>query len=215
VFWMPHVEADDCAAAVVGLNPGKPGIILTTDKDYWQLLTPSIKIINPVHQYRLTLSQQGTILQTKADGTQEDYGVTPIQWVLVKALQGDKSDNLPGLIGCGEETALKVVRERRVDAYLTEQTGMVTPRKSKTNPSPTPIQQDARQVAATNASLMCLTSNRVSDKVKLVMEGIEKSSVRDTRTNYTKLLMWLDARGYKDPQTAQHLASVYSMQWTS
>lgn len=215
VFSMPWVEADDCCAALVGLNPGQASLILTTDKDYWQLISPTVTILNPIHQYRISLSPQGTILQTKSDGTQEDYGVTPANWVLVKALQGDKSDNLPGLVGCGEETALKVVRENRAEAYLTEQTGMVMPRKSKNNQNPQAVNQDARAVAARNVDLMSLTASRVYEKVQGIMQGLEKAGLRERRTNYTKLVMWLDAHGFKNPEIASSLATTFSTQWTS
>ena len=41
----------------------------------------------------------------------EDFGVTPNQFIDVKGLMGDKSDNIPGVPGVGEKTAFKLIKE--------------------------------------------------------------------------------------------------------
>jgi len=91
-------EADDIIAAYV-LGCNDPCIILTSDKDYYQLLEPGVLLMDPVH---------GKTMDEKAFF--EEFGLTdPIQWVDVGALAGDTGDNIFGVPGVGEGTACKLL----------------------------------------------------------------------------------------------------------
>lgn len=71
-------------------------VIVSSDADLFQLLSPSVSIYNP-HQDRM---------RTIASFT-KDWGVKPEQWPLVKAIAGCKSDNIKGVPGVAEKTACK------------------------------------------------------------------------------------------------------------
>jgi 5'-3' exonuclease len=215
LFQMNHVEADDIAAALIAMHLGRPGIVVTTDKDYWQLLNPQLTFVNPVHQYRVGVGADGFLIQHKADGTSENLGITPKQHLLIKALHGDDGDNLDGLCGVGEVGATKAVKEGRAAALIAEKTGMVTPRKSKSNPAPVPHHQDAKAIVEKNLAMMDLFNSRVHDKVRLVMEGVEKAGFREPKTNFTKLTMWLEPYGIKNDELARALCTTFTDQWIS
>lgn len=101
-------EADDILGTLSRMAETK-GIdvaLLTGDRDSFQLATDHTQIYIP---------------RTKAGKTETDvfdrnkvlevYGVEPIQMIEVKGLQGDASDNIPGVPGIGEKTALSLVKE--------------------------------------------------------------------------------------------------------
>jgi len=75
-------------------------ICVTGDEDYYQLLDDNVSIYNGGKQKMIT----------KNDFMQE-YEVTPEQWVDVGALTGDAGDNIFGVYGVGEKTAIKLIKE--------------------------------------------------------------------------------------------------------
>ena len=114
-FTYPYIEADDWCAACVGVNGGHPAIMVTSDKDYYQLVTPSVSLINIIHHTSMALDTNGHLVKTNStSGKQEFWGLTPNDYLLSRCLVGDASDNLPGLIGCGPKTAEKVVKSKGI-----------------------------------------------------------------------------------------------------
>jgi len=212
VFQMPWVEADDVCAAVVSLNANKPGVIVTSDKDFWQLITPSIHLMNPAHNYRVMLGSDGKLLKMKANGTNEEIGLSPNEWLLSRAMVGDTSDNLAGLIGCGNITARKVILEQRVNTYLAEKTGTVTKRKTKTTPKQE-VYQDARAVVQKNLKMMTLLRSQVSAKVTEMMSLVEREGLRARQNNATRLTLWLESKGYANTEIVGNLVATYTDLW--
>lgn len=99
-------EADDIIGTVARLceEQGLECDIVTGDKDDLQLATDNTKIY-------LTTTSRG-LTQTAvydAAAVKERYGVTPTEFIDVKALMGDSSDNIPGVAGIGEKTALTLI----------------------------------------------------------------------------------------------------------
>ena len=80
--------------------------IISGDRDLLQLATERVKI-------RIPKTKQGKteIEDYYAADVKERYGVTPIEFIDVKALMGDTSDNIPGVPSIGEKTATKIVQE--------------------------------------------------------------------------------------------------------
>lgn len=74
--------------------------LLTGDRDSFQLINSNTNV--------LYASKNDTILYDNAK-IHDDYGVEPIELIEVKALMGDSSDNIPGVAGIGEKTALKII----------------------------------------------------------------------------------------------------------
>jgi DNA polymerase I len=93
-------EADDlmAAAALKEVAGGGTALILTTDKDSYQLVSDSITVISP---------QRGTreLARIGPEQVKAIFGVTPGLVPDFKALAGDASDKIPGLKGCGPKTA--------------------------------------------------------------------------------------------------------------
>ena len=80
--------------------------ILTGDRDYFQLAEDNITI-------RIPRTKQGKTETEDFDRNKvlEVYGIEPIKLIEVKGLMGDASDNIPGVPGVGEKTALTLIKE--------------------------------------------------------------------------------------------------------
>ena len=91
-------------------------VIVTGDKDSLQLVSPTTSVCN----VKTRMGQTETILYTP-ERFKDEYGFEPIHIIDLKALMGDSSDNIPGVPGIGEKTAMSLVREyRSLDAIYAE-----------------------------------------------------------------------------------------------
>lgn len=100
------LEADDLMGAFAK-QAGAKGIesyLITSDLDVLQLVNAH------THIYTLKKGLQNIELFNEASFL-EKYGIGPHQWVDVKALKGDSSDNIPGVAGIGEKTALELIKQ--------------------------------------------------------------------------------------------------------
>ena len=98
-------EADDIIGTLskrANLDPEWDALLVTSDHDYLQLITDvvNVKLLKP----------KGFTKYTPKVFV-EEYGITPEKIVDLKALMGDSSDNIPGVPGVGEKTALKLLQE--------------------------------------------------------------------------------------------------------
>ncbi|MFA5030242.1 MAG: DNA polymerase I [Patescibacteria group bacterium] len=97
-------EADDIIGTVVQeKRPNANYIILTSDMDALQLVDDDTSV------YRLRKGINDIVLFDEK-GVKEKYGLTPNQIVDFKALRGDPSDNIPGVKGIGEKTAVELLQ---------------------------------------------------------------------------------------------------------
>ena len=78
------------------------GTIISSDKDLLQLISDDIDI---------KLLKQKDYIRYNRKTFSEEYGIEPINIIDLKALMGDSSDNIPGVKGIGEKTALKLLQE--------------------------------------------------------------------------------------------------------
>ena len=101
-------EADDVLGTLsrYGEKQGLDVIILSGDRDTFQLATSKVTI-------RIPHTKAGKSETDEYDEKKikEKYGLKPKQLIEVKGLQGDTSDNIPGVPGIGEKTALKLIQE--------------------------------------------------------------------------------------------------------
>mgnify|MGYP001016601771 FL=1 len=100
------IEADDILGAIAK-KEGKKGnkiIILTGDRDYFQLVDMNVNI-----RYPKTIMGKTEYIIYDNYKINEEYGLLPEKLIEVKALMGDASDNIPGVKGIGEKTALKLI----------------------------------------------------------------------------------------------------------
>lgn len=105
-YQLANYEADDIIGTLarLGDEAGDETLIVTGDRDLTQLVTDNTTVavtIKGVTQ---------TEMYTPAH-FQEKFGVTPTQFIDMKALMGDSSDNYPGVTGIGEKTAQKLIQE--------------------------------------------------------------------------------------------------------
>ncbi len=100
-------EADDLLGTVARINSKKnwQTVIVTGDKDSFQLISEDTSVLH----VKTRLGQNETILYD-IPRFEEEYGFKPKLMVDFKALMGDPSDNIPGVAGVGEKTALDLVR---------------------------------------------------------------------------------------------------------
>ena len=103
---MESYEADDLlgTAAKLANEQGIRAYILTGDRDSFQLITKDTNVI-------LTKTGISESLLLSPEALLEKYGYSPAQAIDLKALMGDSSDNIPGIPGVGEKTALKLIAE--------------------------------------------------------------------------------------------------------
>jgi DNA polymerase-1 len=100
-------EADDLIGTVSKKceDAGWECVIVTGDKDSLQLVSD----LTHVRHVRSRMGQTETTDYTPAS-FEEEYGFEPVKMIDLKALMGDSSDNIPGVSGIGEKTALDLVR---------------------------------------------------------------------------------------------------------
>lgn len=110
-------EGDDIIGTLsrYGEKRGLEVIILSGDRDTFQLATDKIKI----HIPRTKAGKTETEIFDK-EKVKEVYEVAPKQLIDVKGLQGDTSDNIPGVPGIGEKTALTLIKKYKTIENLYE-----------------------------------------------------------------------------------------------
>ena len=104
-FELAPYEADDIIgtfARLVEEDPEFIGTIISSDRDLLQLISP---------QLDMKLLKQKDYIRYDEETFRKDYGVDPIKIIDLKALAGDSSDNIPGVRGIGEKTALGLLQQ--------------------------------------------------------------------------------------------------------
>ena len=99
-------EADDVIGTLARRTEaeGRDTVIVSPDKDFQQLLSPRISQFRPAYR--------GESFDAITDNTfREKYGLEPIQFIDLLALMGDAADNVPGVHGIGEKTAMSLIQE--------------------------------------------------------------------------------------------------------
>lgn len=89
-------EADDIIGALVARFRGKQKVVISSDKDYFQLLDDTTLLYRPTQKQILN---KNNIIS--------EYNIHPSNFAVARAIVGDKSDNLPGVNGVGLKTVAK------------------------------------------------------------------------------------------------------------
>ncbi len=103
IFEKKGFEADDLIGTITKKFPEIEKIILSGDLDTLQLIDPQTKV------YLLRRGVKETILYNESRVQEKYQGLGPAGLVDFKALRGDPSDNIPGLPGIGEKTAVELI----------------------------------------------------------------------------------------------------------
>lgn len=103
-YEIDNYEADDIIGTFAYICDKKnyKGLIISSDKDLLQLISANVEI---------KLLKSKDYIRYNLDSFRKDYGIEPINIIDLKALMGDSSDNIPGVKGIGEKTALKLLHD--------------------------------------------------------------------------------------------------------
>lgn len=129
VIEKPGYEADDILGTLAtrAEKEGYQVSLVSGDRDLLQLASEKIKVRIP------KTKQTGTEIEDYlAKDVFEKYNVTPQQFIDLKGLMGDKSDNIPGVPGVGEKTAQKLIEEYKSIENLYEHIDELKPGKITT-----------------------------------------------------------------------------------
>ncbi len=104
VLELEGYEADDILGTVSARSSerGIHSYLLTGDRDSLQLINDDITVLLATNKETVNFDREHF---------RDTYGLDPSQFVDVKALMGDSSDNIPGVLGIGEKTALKLISD--------------------------------------------------------------------------------------------------------
>ena len=128
IYEIDGYEADDIIGTIAD-KCGASGMevyVVTGDRDALQLASDNIKVV---------ITKKGvseTEIYTK-ERMMEEFKVTPQQFIDVKGLMGDKSDNIPGVPGVGEKTAFKLIAEYGSIENVLENIDKISGKKLKEN----------------------------------------------------------------------------------
>ena len=103
-YEIDNYEADDIIGTFSHMcdnDPNYQGLIISSDKDLLQLISDEVE---------MKLLKSKDYIRYNKDSFKEEWGIDPIKVVDLKALMGDTSDNIPGVKGIGEKTALKLLQ---------------------------------------------------------------------------------------------------------
>lgn len=104
ILTCPTFEADDILGTLARRceEAGIPALLVTGDRDSMQLVTKTSNVL-------YTRRGVSDVVRYTPEKVLEDFGVTPAQIPDLKGLMGDASDNIPGIPGIGEKTAIKLL----------------------------------------------------------------------------------------------------------
>lgn len=105
-FELDNYEADDIIGTLARMadEAGRDALIVTGDKDMLQLVSDRVTVA-------ITRKGISEVDRFTPEAIREKYGLAPHQIIDLKGLMGDASDNIPGIPGVGEKTALKLLHE--------------------------------------------------------------------------------------------------------
>ncbi|SEW40907.1 DNA polymerase I [[Clostridium] fimetarium] len=139
-------EADDLLGTLAksGESIGLDVSLISGDRDMLQLATQKVKIRIPKTKKGVTEVEDYNFKEVF-----ELYGVTPTEFIDIKALMGDASDNIPGAPGIGEKTASAIIQKYKSIENAYANIEQITPNKAKTSLSENYEQVQLSKVLAT------------------------------------------------------------------
>jgi DNA polymerase-1 len=102
-FLSSGFEADDVIATLLSRHTTMEARIITSDRDFYQLVSSLVRVLSPVRGTR-------EMREVDVAGVEAAFGVRPVQVPDFKALVGDASDDIPGVPGIGPKTAAALLR---------------------------------------------------------------------------------------------------------
>ncbi len=129
-FAIEGYEADDILGTVSLLaeEKGITPVVISGDRDLLQLCDEKLMVRIPK-----TKGGKTEVENYLAKDVVEKYGVTPTEFIDLKALMGDTSDNIPGVPGIGEKTAAKIIIEYKNIEEAIKNADKIKPKKASEN----------------------------------------------------------------------------------
>ncbi|MEO8635055.1 MAG: DNA polymerase I [Gemmatimonadales bacterium] len=129
VITLPGYEADDVigSLAAIGVERGYEVVVVSGDKDFYQLIRPGVALLNPGRGGPASVEE----LWVGVSNASERLGVPPTQVVDYLALVGDSSDNVPGVKGIGPKGAVELLTEFGSLEALLERSAEVKSKRSR------------------------------------------------------------------------------------
>lgn len=182
VLSISGVEADDTIAWIIKNKcVNHKSVIVSSDKDFFQLITEHVTVYNPVQKKLYD-----------ADGIKERFGIIPENMITYRTLDGDASDDIPGVKGVGLSTLIKtfpelVNTEFTVDDLLLK-SKIEVDNKSKKKIFKTILDSEDR--INLNFRLMQLDDVDISGEAKLkIHDSLEGGVTRLNRLKFRKMLV--------------------------
>lgn len=178
-------EADDIVGtyANMGQNAGYKVVIITGDRDYLQLVDENITVY-------LTKKGISDMAEYTVDTIKKEYGLSPKQLIDVKGLEGDKSDNIPGVDGIGPKKAIGFIKDYGSIEALYDHIDEISGKKTKQNLI------DSEHIAYMSKKIGTIVTNapveiNIND---LKLGEVDEDSLREkfSKYNFNKFLEKLD-----------------------
>ena len=127
IFEASRYEADDVLATLAdqAVSMGVETWLATMDSDLIQLVRPGVSVF----MYRPY--QRDTVLYDSREKVRDRYGIDPIQMIDFKGLKGDPSDNISGVKGIGEKTAISLLNKYATIEEIYEHIDEVEPARAQ------------------------------------------------------------------------------------
>ena len=175
-----NVEADDVIAYVASLVEERGGraIIMSTDKDFLQIVSDNVELYNPIKKKSYGV-----------DDVLDEYGIHPNNFAVFRAMDGDKSDNIPGVRGVGRKLLVKnfpqLAEEKRVDIDHILEFSSEVDRRGKLFENI----RNNRKLIERNYEIMQLADAMMSGQTKLdVLDRIDNYKITLDRDSMTAIL---------------------------
>lgn len=179
-------EADDIVGtyAQMGQANGYDVVVITGDRDYLQLVDENITVY-------LTKKGISDMVEYNLDTIKEEYGLTPSQLIDVKGLEGDKSDNIPGVDGIGPKKAIDFIQKYGSIEGLYDHIDEISGKKTKENLI------DSEHIAYMSKKIGTIITNAPVemslDELILTEANITELREKFSKYNFNKFIEKLDA----------------------
>jgi DNA polymerase-1 len=190
-----NIEADDVigylAKQVIKEDEG--ALILSSDKDFLQLVSDNIHVWNPLKKQKID-----------KDKLKELYGVHAENFIWYRVMDGDKSDNIDGVKGCGLKTLLKRLPVLETDARLTVDELMRLAEEQKGEYKVFQTILDSKKIIERNFQIMQLenpdisgiTKLKINDRFNESVEPLDKMKFIGFGMKYKILQNWGDVNDW-------------------
>ena len=191
-FMIDGEEADDCIA-IDHVKHNYESVIASIDKDFLQLVSDNINVWNPLKK-----------LKVDKDKLIELYGIHPENFIWYRVLDGDKSDNIEGVKGCGLKTLQKRIPLLETATQLTIDELIKTAEAEKDKYKVLDTIVESKKIIERNFQLMQLENPDISGTTKLKIldrfnsndEPMDKMQFIGLGMKYKILQNWVDVNGW-------------------